>query len=103
MTVNNQRDNGRKIAPHIFSGSIMMIGVCITVIALFRALKTGAETLADNILGADTLVFILSTLISYAALRRDNNKRLERVADVLFFTGMLTMVIVGLMILYSTY
>ncbi|OJW77671.1 MAG: hypothetical protein BGO69_06025 [Bacteroidetes bacterium 46-16] len=103
MALHNQQEKGRNIAPHIFSGSIMMIGVCITVIALFRALKTGTETLADNILGADTLIFILTTLISYASLRSDNNKRLERVADALFFTGMLTMVVVGLMILYSTY
>jgi hypothetical protein len=103
MALNNRQENGKNIAPHIFSGSIMMIGVCITVIALFRALKTGAETVADNILGADTLIFILATLVSYTALRSDNNKRLERVADVLFFTGMLTMVIVGLMIVFSTY
>lgn len=80
-----------------------MIGVCITIIALFRAFKMSADTLADNILGADTFIFILSTLLSYSALRSENNKRLERWADLLFFTGMIIMILVGIIIIYSTY
>ena len=42
-------------------------------------------------------------MLSYSSLRKENNKRMERWADILFFTGMLTMIFVGIMILYSTY
>lgn len=98
-----QENNTRNIATHVFSGSITMIGVCITIIALFRAFKMSADTFADNILGADTFIFILSALLSYSSLRSKKNKRQERWADVLFFTGMLTMILVGIVIIYSTY
>lgn len=102
MNRNEQKDQGKAIANHIFSGSITMIGVCITIIALFRAFKTGAETFADNILGADTFIFIIAALLSYTALKNDSYKRIERFADILFFTGMLSMLVVGVIILYST-
>lgn len=103
MTNNKQEEKSAGIAHHIFSGSITMIGVCVTIIALFRAFKISSETFADNILGADTFIFIVATLFAYASLRKGSSKRMERIADVLFFTGMLTMIIVSVLILYSTY
>ncbi len=103
MAEAKQEEKNRNIAHHIFSGSITMIGVCITIIALFRALKTSADTFADNVLGADTFIFILAALLSYSSLRKENNKRMERWADIVFFAGMLIMILVGILILYSTY
>lgn len=103
MSEAKKQESSRNIAHHIFSGSITMIGVCITIIALFRALKTSADTFADNLLGADTFIFILAALLSYSSLRKENDKRTERLADILFFTGMLIMILVGIVILYSTY
>ena len=103
MSINKQQNKNVTIANHIFSGSITMIGVCVTIIALFRAFKISSETFADNILGIDTFIFILATLFSYMALRKDDNKPMERIADILFFSGMLIMLIVSVLILYSTY
>lgn len=96
-------DRNREIAHHIFTGSITMVGVCITVITLFRVMKTSMQTYADEILAIDTFVFIAAALFSYAALRKENNHRLERLADILFFGGMLVMPVVGIIIIYSTY
>jgi len=91
----------RAIAQHIFSGSTTMIGVSITVIALFRIMHTNLETFADEILGFDNLIFIASAMFAYSSLRRENNKILERFADVLFLIGMIIMLIAGILIIYK--
>ncbi len=96
-------DKNREIAHHIFTGSTTMVGVCITVITLFRVMKTSMQTYADEILAINTFIFIASSLFSYASLRKENNRVMERIADVLFFTGLLVMPLVGLIIIFSTY
>jgi len=99
----NQPSDNREIAHHVLSGSTTMIGVCITVITLFRVLKASMSTYADELLGIDNFIFIAAALFAYSALRKDNNARLEWWADRLFFVGMIVMLIVGLMIVLSTY
>jgi len=99
---NNTEENG-KIASYVFSGSNTMVGVCITVIALFRVMKMGIKTYADEILALDTFIFIIASLLSYAVLRKEKNQRLEKWADVSYFTGMIIMAFVGIIIIYTTY
>jgi hypothetical protein len=95
--------NNKDIAQHIFSGSTTMIGVCITVISLFRIMKIGSETIVDEILGVDTLIFILACFFSYLYLINSELKKIETFADILFFIGLLLMLIVGFIIVFSTY
>lgn len=93
----------RNIASYIFSGSTTMIGVCVTVIALFKAFKTDLGGYADELLALNTLVFILSTVLSYISLKKDKHTRTGWLADVLFFIGMLLMVVAGIIIVYTEY
>ena len=100
------KDKGKKnndIAQHIFIGAATMIGVCITVISLFRITKAGKTTSADELLGVNTLIFIISCFLSYLCLRNPDIKYVESVADILFFIGLLLMLVVGFMIVFTTY
>ena len=97
----NKDHKSRDIAHSIFSGSTTMTGVCITVIALFRVMKIAGQSYADEILGINTFIFILSTLLSYLTLRNNNLRHTEKWADILFFAGMVVMVIVGLIIVFT--
>ncbi len=90
----------RNIANHIFTGSTTMIGVCITVISLFVITKSNITSIADEIIGIDAFLFIISAFISYMSLRYNNHRKLEWIADICFFTGMLVMVIVGFIIVF---
>lgn len=99
----NYNRKSRDIAHSIFSGSTTMIGVCITVIALFRVVKISMKTYADEVLGIDTFLFIVSALLSYLTLRNNRLARTERWADGIFFAGMLIMVIVGIIIVFTAY
>ncbi len=102
MKLFDKRERTKDVAEHVFSGSTTMIGVCITVIALFKVMKTSMRTYADEFLGIDTFIFITSTLLSYTSLR-NGSKRVENIADIFFFTGMLIMLLVGFMIVFTTY
>lgn len=95
--------NNRKIASYILSGSTTMAGVCITIIALFRVMKISIETYADEILSINTSLFIISALLSYIALRKENNNRIERIADALFVSGMIIMLLVSFIIVFTSY
>lgn len=99
----NTSGENRQIAQHIFTGSTTMIGVCITVIALFRGLKVSMQSYADELLAIDNFIFIAAALLSYSAMRKEDNARLELWADRLFFAGMLLMLAVGVIIVFSAY
>src|SRR5690349_18329901 len=94
------------ICIHIFSVSSAMGGVCLTVIGLIRVVITlgTADTLADDFLAAGALLFLMSCLLSYWALRSrglGRMHRIERIADVTFISAMIGMVAVCALITYT--
>ena len=72
------------ICIHIFTVSSAMVGVCLTVIGLIRVVITfgKADTLADDFLAGDALLFLTSCLLSYAALRARSFRRLRLVSPI---------------------
>ena len=94
------------ICIHIFTVSSAMVGVCLTVIGLIRVVITlgKADTLADDLLASDALLFLTSCLLSYAAMRARSFRRMhriERTADVVFIVAMVVMTVVCGFITYS--
>lgn len=99
----NHTDEHREIAHFIFSGSTTMIGVCITIITLFKVMKAGLNTYADELFGIDTFFFIFAAFFSYLTLRNNKRRYLEKFADILFFGAMIVLIIGGIMIVFSSY
>jgi hypothetical protein len=68
------------ISVHIFTVSSAMVGVCLTVIGLIRVVVTlgKADTVADDLLAGDAFLFLLSSLLSYSALRTRSKRRMHR-------------------------
>jgi len=96
----------KDICIHIFTVSSAMVGVCLTVIGLIRVVITlgTADTLADDVLAADALLFLVSCLLSYWALRSRGLRRmhrLEKIADGIFIIAMIGMVVVCALITYT--
>ena len=107
---NGQRDPNthleHDISIHIFTVSSAMVGVCLTVIGLIRVVITlgRADTLADDLLAGDALLFLISCLLSYWALRSRGSRRmhrLEKIADGIFIVAMIGMMIICAVITYS--
>src|SRR5215475_5023938 len=94
------------ICIHIFTVSAAMVGVCLTVIGLIRIVITLARTntLADDLLAGDALLFLTSCILSYWALRTRKVRRMhkvERVADGIFLAALLLMTAICLFITYA--
>ena len=94
------------ICIHIFTVSSAMIGVCLTVIGLIRVVITlgTADTVADDFLAADALLFLISCLLAYWALRWRGLRRMhhiEKIADGIFIVAMIGMVVVFGLITYT--
>jgi len=94
------------ICIHIFTVSSAIVGVCLTVIGLIRVVITlgNADTLADDLLAGDALLFLVSCLLSYWALRSRGLRRmhrLEKIADAIFIIAMIGMVVVCALVTYS--
>jgi hypothetical protein len=103
---NNKSKLEEDICIHIFTVSSAMVGVCLTVIGLIRVVITlgKADTLADDLLAGNALLFLTSCLLSYAALRARNLRRMhniERAADVVFIVAMVAMTAICGFITYS--
>ena len=103
----NQKNHlEQDICIHIFTVSSAMVGVCLTVIGLIRVVVTlgKADTLADDCLALDALLFLTSCLLSYWALRSRGLRRmhrLERIADGIFIFAMIVTVAIRALITYS--
>ena len=94
------------ISIHIFTVSAGMVGVCLTVIGLLRVVITlrKADTLADNLLAFDAILFLIACLSAYWALRSRRRRRmyrLERFADAVFILALLMMAAVCAFIVFT--
>jgi len=84
------------ICIHIFTVSAGMVGVCLTVIGLLHVVTAvrKVDTIADNLLAIDAILFLFSCLMSYWALRTRSVRRMhlvERLADFVFLFALLAM------------
>jgi ABC-type Na+ efflux pump permease subunit len=101
-----KRELEEDICIHIFTVSSAMVGVCLTVIGLVRVVITlgKADTVADDLLAGDALLFLIACFLSYAALRSRGARRmhrLERVADAVFIVAMILMVAICAFLTYA--
>ena len=83
-----------------------MVGVCLTGIGLLHLSMSlgGRQTVADDLLSGDALIFLIATLTSYFALRVQSEVRLyrlERIADASFIVAMLTLTAACFIITYT--
>lgn len=95
-----------RLSGHIFAVSAGLVGVCLTVVGLFNIFRrSGApQSIADNLIAIDAIVFLFACLCAYLALRTDREaqwRRLEHFADGLFLLGISGMVVISAMIAYE--
>lgn len=91
------------ISIHIFSASAAMVGVCLTVIGIFQIDKLkNIGLISDNLLAIDAIAFLFSCILSYIALRtQKRRRRVERIADLIFISGLCLMAIVCFLVAYE--
>lgn len=91
------------ICVHVFTASATLVGACLTVIGLLRAVRRlhGVGTFAQQLLGVDAVGFLAACVVAYAALRtRDvpQRRHLERYADGVFLAALGAMTLACMLI-----
>jgi hypothetical protein len=91
---------------HIFTVSSAIVGVCLTVIGILRFVITvqKIDTFADDLIATDAIFFLLSSILSYMALRSRSKQRmhgLELTADYIFIVALLFMAVICGFITYA--
>ncbi|HEX8638683.1 MAG TPA: hypothetical protein VF692_11510 [Pyrinomonadaceae bacterium] len=94
------------ISVHIFLSSATMIGVCLTIIGISKAVFhfKSIETIADDLLSVDALLFLAACVLSYVALRTRSSNRhraIEKVADGIFLAALVLMALTCCLITYA--
>jgi hypothetical protein len=78
------------LSQHILPTSAQLVGVCMTVISLVKALHIGqVGSMLDKLLAVDALIFTVSAVLSYASIRGLKSVRLEKYADQFFMVGLM--------------
>lgn len=103
MSKENLEDD---ICIHIFTVSAGMVGVCLTVIGLFRVITDlkSISSIGDDLLALDALAFLISCVLSYIALRTCGTSRrhnIEKAADIIFIGALGLMTIICVLIAYT--
>ncbi len=94
------------ITIHIFAVSATLVGVCLTVISLFIISRklSHVKSLGEKLLAFDALLFLVSCILSYSALRarkRSRRHRIERTSEEVFFAALALMAITCVFIVYE--
>ena len=89
-------NNSNDLSHHILPNSATMVGACIMVISIVKAMGPGlAHYLIDKALAIDSVLFMISALLSFLSIRlRRSSEGLERWAEIIFLLGLLSMTVI---------
>lgn len=91
---------------HVFSISAAMVGVCLTAIGILRlvAAQINVQTLGDELLAADAVLFVTCCILSFWSFKTGQLKtrrKLRLLVDSLFMFALLLMVGICAIIAYA--
>lgn len=95
-----------RLANHILPNSATMIGVCVTAVGLVKIAEDRiGPSNVDIYFAMAAILFLGSAVLSYLSVRAGSVGRasaiLERMADVLFMTGLLAMTGIATLFAYE--
>ena len=81
--------------PHILNASSNLVGIALVLVTGLKLTKASDSTWCDEISVCCAMAFMASCVTSYISLRADDRRAAiyERIADVLFMSGMLSLFI----------
>jgi hypothetical protein len=102
----NEDENIREELLHLFPVSGSLAGFCIASVTIFHVLQPSPKisTIADDVLTVSAFFFLLSTYLTFWALRTKNNAmtaRLRKIVDALFLIALTVLVGVGFLMVYT--
>ena len=103
MNAKNNQNSNNDLSHHILPNSATMVGACIMVISIVKSLRPSlAVYLIDEILAIDSVLFMVSTLLSFFSIRAGRSSAsLERWAEIVFLVGLVIMTIITVLFTFE--
>jgi len=94
--------NGNTLCNHILTASSNLLGICFVLISIIRISGLHHKTLLDELALAAVLLFLASSLLSYASIRSARRQlSYEKVADLIFISGLIFLTLVSIVIMFG--
>ena len=105
-SLSEKKEVEASMSVHVFSVSAAMVGVCLTVVQLIQLNNGQAKnTIADELLALDSILFLLACFVSFLALKTRKKPRvrraLENISDGFFLIALSTVVVTCSLVVYS--
>lgn len=100
-SVTSTAESGRaQVSHHILPTSANLLGLCFLLLSLMKVTKASFATLIDECVGVAIIVFLAASIFSYMSIRTASERadRFERIADVIFLSGLGLLAIVAMII-----
>jgi hypothetical protein len=96
----------KELSRHILPTSATMIGICTTFIGLVKVAENRiGPSHVDEYAALAALLFLISATSSYLSIRYLNltglSERCERIADMLFLTGLFSITVIAMLFAYE--
>ena len=87
---------------HILPTSANLLGICFFVLSYVRMGEKSHRTLLDESVVIPIIFFFIASLLSYMAMRSENDKpRIERMADMIFMSGLFSLSIIAFILVFE--
>jgi hypothetical protein len=78
--------------PHILNASTNLLAICFIIIGSLKFTNMNARSFADEVSWLAALMFFVSTIVSYLAIRNDGRREWQLMAaDVSFIGGLVAL------------
>jgi uncharacterized membrane protein len=95
-------NNKRNISRHILPTSSNLLGLCFVILTFIKISKMLSEVLIDELVAIAIIFFLVSSILSYASMRSKRWTEIyERIADIIFLTGLFLLSVVSVMITFE--
>jgi hypothetical protein len=92
-------ENGNNLGNHILTASSNLLGICFVLISIIRITGVHHKTLLDELASLAILLFLASSLLSYASIRSIKHQTsYEKWADMIFIAGLIFLSLVSIVL-----
>lgn len=87
---------------HILPTSANLLGICFFVLSYIKMGSSSERTILDECVVLPIILFFIASFLSYLSMRSNSDKpRIERMADMVFMSGLLSLSIIALVLVFE--
>jgi hypothetical protein len=93
----------KNVSRHILPTSANLLGLCFVLLSFIKFWTRGRiETVIDELLGIAVILFLVSSILSYASMRsKGKTEYFEKMADIIFLGGLVFLSLISVILVFE--